>query len=570
MKKTIAILIAAVFMLALFSGCSSSELATDEQSSSEGAETLASTDMFSDRDMDIGYSASDCETITLADSGSRSSSDSVIIDGNTLTITDEGYYIVSGSLSDGQLIVDADESYKVQIILNGASITNSDSAAIYIKQADKVFLTTAKNSDNSLSAIGDYLAVDDNNIDAAIFSKEDLTLNGAGSLTINAKYGHAVVSKDDLILTSGTYTITAASSALSGKNSVRVAGGSYSITAEKDGIHSENNDDSTQGFIYIAGGDFTISAGSDGMDAITNLTVVGGTINIKAADDGMHADAKTSISGGTINITESYEGIEGLSIEISGGTINLISSDDGINAAGLNDKSSFSGPEKDSFAINSDCYILISGGSLTINAMGDGIDSNGDLKISGGYTTVSGPTDNGNGTLDYAEQGSAVISGGTLLGAGSSGMPVTFSDASTQCSIFYAFTNSVSAGTEVALKDFAGNVILSFKPEKTFQSVNLSSPEITSGNSYTLCVGDAEYSIEMTGSSFSYGASMGMGGGGQFGGGMRRADKQTQQGTAPAGQSMQGCKDQFANLTPPSGQMQLGGSEDAYTSLNPQ
>lgn len=164
------------------------------------------------------------------------------ISGSTVTITDEGTYILSGTLNDGMIVVSGEDTDKIRLVLDNVEIKSSDSAAVYVLEADKVFITTASGSENTLANGGEYAAIDDNNIDAVIFSKSDLTLNGAGSLTIDAAAGHGVVSKDDLVLTSGTYNITAASHGLSGKDSVRIANGTYTITSGKDGIQAENTD----------------------------------------------------------------------------------------------------------------------------------------------------------------------------------------------------------------------------------------------------------------------------------------------------------------------------------------
>ncbi|NCC67834.1 MAG: carbohydrate-binding domain-containing protein [Clostridia bacterium] len=502
MRKNTIIALTTVLGLSLLAGCGAVDGTEDDNSLSTdtiSSVSISEDEMFTDRDREIGYSVSDCETVTLSDSGSTSSSDAVSISDSTVTITDEGSYIISGSLSNGQLIVNAENTDKVQIILDGVSITNSSSAAIYIMQADKVFITTANDSENSLSVTGDYVQTDDNTVDAAIFSKDDLTLNGAGSLTIKADYGHGVVSKNDLVITSGSYDITSAATGLSGKDSVRIGGGEISIDAGVDGIHSKNADDETLGFIYIAAGSLNITADSDGLDAMTTLSVVGGSISVTAGDDGLHADGQTMISGGSIDIPQSYEGIEGKSIEISGGTINIVSSDDGLNAAGGNNGSGMMGfGGTDQFASDGDIYIIISGGTININASGDGIDSNGNFTVTDGYTVVSGPTDSGNGTLDYGEGATALISGGTILGAGSSGMVEPFSDSSEQCSILYLLGSTVSGGTTVTLKDSSGNVLVSFTPEKTFSSVNISLPELTSDGTYTLTIGTTEYEITMT------------------------------------------------------------------------
>ena len=210
------------------------------------------------------------------------------ISGNIITITKEGTYVLSGALSEGQIVVDAD-SAKVQLVLDNADITCASSAAIYVKNADKAFITLAEGSENILMNTAEYEAIDDNNIDAVIFSKDDLTLNGKGTLTINSEYGHGIVSKDDLKLVGGTYNITAENHAISGKDSVRIADGTYNLTSGKDGIHSENADDDEKGFVYIASGDFTIESTGDGIDASYVVQIDEGDFDITAGDGAENA-----------------------------------------------------------------------------------------------------------------------------------------------------------------------------------------------------------------------------------------------------------------------------------------
>lgn len=482
-----------MLVLTVFAGCTAKTADTAANASPNATATTVVSDttgddaMFTDRDKEIGYSEAESTVITLADDATTASGEGATISDNTITISAEGTYILSGSLSNGQIVVDAADDAKIQIVLNGADITNESSAAIYVKNADKAFITTAANTENTVSVTGEYVAIDDNNIDAAIFSKTDLTLNGAGTLTINAKYGHGVVSKDDLVVTCGSYVITAETQGLSGKNSVRIADGSFTITAGTDGIHSENTDDTTLGFVYISGGTFSISAGKQGVSGTSDVSVL----------------------GGTIDITDSFEGIEGLTINISGGDTSIVASDDGLNAAGGNDGSG-SMAQGGMGAVDG-CLINISGGTLTIDANGDGIDSNGNLTISGGVITVNGPASQGNGALDSA--GTSEITGGTLLAASNGGMDEGFSDSSTQCSITYTLAASQAAGTTVTLKDSSGSVVAEFTPTKQFSSVYFSVSELTSGSTYTLCVGSEEYSVELTSTSFSNGSGMGMGGG---------------------------------------------------------
>ena len=562
---------------------------SEERSSVETDFSQNASDMFTDRDYEIGYDESTSVLIQLNGDSISCSSDAVQISGTTAVITDEGTYILSGDLNDGMIVVNAGDNDKPQIILNGASINSETSAPLYILNADKVFLTLAADTSNVLSNGGTFVAVDENNIDAAIFSKEDLTINGAGSLTVVSPAGHGIVSKDDLVLTSGTYTVQSASHGLDANDSVRIANASVSIEAGKDGVHVENSDDEELGFVYIAsgtieisaegdgisagaymqieggtfdivtgggsmnatkqssdswggfrgetpggnfrggvsggrpseewetsadtddsgtsikaikasgdilinGGTFTIDAADDAIHSDSSIAVNGGTFEIASGDDGFHADEALTITDGTIHITESYEGLEALNLEISGGDITLVASDDGLNAAGGTDSSGFGGQRgNDRFggmgpggqSTSSNGTIVISGGNLYINASGDGIDANGTLLISGGNTTVVGPTQGDTATLDYDVSGT--ITGGTFIGTGASGMAQTFS--SSEQGVIAVSVGNQSAGTQVVLKDSAGNTILSCEPELSFAVVILSSPELVKGETYTLSVG---------------------------------------------------------------------------------
>ena len=274
-------------------GCSSTSAGSTEtadavtESQTETAEVsnidgiLDSSDMFTNRDKEIGYDEESAIAINLSDGASTADSDSVVIDGDTITITEEGTYILSGSLTNGQIVVEA-ENAKVQLVLDNADISCETSAAIYVKDADKVFITTTDGSTNTVCTSGEFEAIDDNNIDAAIFSKSDLTLNGAGSLEVTCENGHGIVSKDDLVITSGEYVVDAGKHALSGKDSVRIAGGTFDLTAGKDGIHSENTDEEEKGFVYIENGSFTITSDGDGIDASYVVEIVDGSFDITA------------------------------------------------------------------------------------------------------------------------------------------------------------------------------------------------------------------------------------------------------------------------------------------------
>ena len=561
----------------MLSGCNA-KTEKNTQQNTESSNTVSTSvteidtsEMFSERDKEVGYEESESTVILLADNGSSCESDAVSITENTVTIKDEGTYILSGSLSNGMVIVEAEDTDKIQLVLNGVSISNAQSAALYIRSADKVFVTTASGTENILENNGTYTAIDENNIDAAVFSKSDLTFNGEGTLTITAQEGHGIVSKDDLVLTSGTYVITSASHGISGKDSVRIANGSYNIVSGKDGIHAENTEDSSLGFVYLAGGTFDITSQQDGISASAwlqaeegtytiltgagsanvqsqnsgdrkpmeqtfqeeteenttsmkgmkaatqllikggiyvidteddtlhsngNIAISGGTYTLSSGDDGVHADSNVTISGGNIDIAKSYEGIEGLSIDITNGEISVVASDDGMNAAGGNDSSGLEGPGPggDQFASTEGAYIHIAGGVLHVNASGDGMDSNGDITVSGGETYLAGPTNSGNGTLDYS--GSAVVTGGVFAASGSSGMAQNFDSSSTQ-GVMMVNVEEQEANTDIVLLNSNGDEILSWTAEKEYSSVIISSPDIKNGETYTIKAGTAEQSITM-------------------------------------------------------------------------
>lgn len=594
-KRGAAVSLAALLIAGSLYGCSAST--ADDTSTSDTSTTAVSTtglslnadDMFTDRDLDYSYDESTAVSVTLADNASTASGSGVTVDGNTITITAEGVYVFSGTLTDGQIVVDADNA-KVQLVLNGVSISNSSSAAIYVKEADKAFVTTAPGSENSLATTGEFVQTDDNNVDGVIFAKSDLTLNGAGSLTISSASGAGVVSKDDLKLTGGTVTITAASHALEGKDSVRIADGTYNLTAEKDGIHSENTEDDEAGFVYIGGGTINITASGDGIDAEYILQLDGGTVNVTAGggarnaetvaqqmgfgdyaangtetdeetastkglksntiiiindgtlsldsaddalhtngdvninggdlfiesgDDGIHADADVNIAAGSVDINYSYEGIEGQAITISGGDIIVHASDDGLNSSGGNDSSGYGGGMmQDEFAAVDGCVITISGGTLFVNSDGDGIDSNGDIAISGGEIYVEGAENGGNAVFDF--NGTADISGGTIIAVGYSSMAQNFTTAS-QGSMLVTLGSTQSEGT-VALTDSNGNELASYTFDKSFNSVLVSTPDIEEGATYTLTAGTETQTVEMSSLIYGSGSGMGMGGGMQGGG----------------------------------------------------
>ena len=472
-------------------------------------ETSVSTEeiaeLFTERDLDPSYDDATAVHIALADSGITSdSTDGLTINGSTVTITAEGVYVLSGSLSNGQIIVEAQDTDKVQIVLNSVNISSSSTAAIYVKQADKVFVTTAEGTENTLSESGAFAADGDTNVDAVVFSKSDITFCGEGTLTVTTENGNVITSKDDLKMTLGTYNITVSGKGLEANDSIRIADGTYNIQSEDDALHSD---------------DYT--------------TVIGGVFTIASGDDGIHSDGATTINGGSFNITESYEGIEGQTITITGGEISMKTSDDGLNAAGGNDQSGVGG-QMDTFAADMNAMIEISGGKLYINSEGDGIDSNGSITISGGEITVDGPTNAGNGAMDY--NGTASVTGGTIVAAGAAGMAENFSEA-TQGAILVNLSQTANGGT-VKVTDSDGNTVITAEISKSFGNVVVSSPDLQKGETYTVSVGSDSQTVTLDDYVYGSGSGMGMGMGGMQGGpgGMQGATGEMPEGEMPSGE----------------------------------
>lgn len=532
------------------------ESASDINFDLELTESTIDTE-FTDREKSGSYKVSEAVKITLNKTTATVSGSGAKADGSTITITEEGVYVVSGTLEDGQIIVDASDSDKVQIVLNGVNINCETNAAIYVREADKVFITLAENSSNTLGGGNEYTQIDDNTVDGVIFSKSDLVCNGTGSLTIEADYKHGIVSKDDLVITGGTYKITAADNGITAKDQLKILDGSFDIDAANSAVKAKNTDDTELGNIYIAGGVFTVKAEQDGFHATGSIVVDDGTITVNSGDDGFHAELDTVIHGGTILVEKSNEGLEGKRVVVNGGDITVNASDDGANAVGSgDDDSNAASSNNDSSAVvnsgddgsisgaadgkeppqmppdtengsdmqpsqdfdpenapsdgdapqmmqggpggggNSELYIKITGGTLTVSADGDGLDSNGGLLVTGGTTIVYGPTSDGDSALDY--DGSAIVTGGTLAAIGSAGMTESFDEASTQPVITYYCTETQSADTTITLTDSDGSALFTVTPEKAYASIVLTCPEMKLDATYTLAAGTDNEEITLT------------------------------------------------------------------------
>lgn len=569
-------LLSFLLIAALLSGCGNTTKKGEDSVPVEDP-VLDEAEMFTDNDYNTKYDDATSVSVVFNENSVSCDSKAVAISGTTISIQEEGTYILSGTSDGGTIIVNTDKNAKPHLIFNGVS-----AASLSIEEAEKVFVTLEKNTENSFDSI---------------FSKQDLTFNGSGKLEINSTEGNGIECNDDLVFTGGNYVIKSASHGLEANDSIRITEASFEITSGKDGFHAENSDDENLGFIFIKDGSTKISAEGDGLSASSvmqikdgtfdivtgggsenaskqtsdnwggfpgggmggkrpgrgdmhmqmepqqesstasddtstsikglkssgqltiyngsftidsaddsihsnaSITIGDGSFQIASGDDAFHADDTLTILGGTIDITKCYEGLEGLHVVVHGGNTKLVASDDGLNAAGGTDESGMGGFRgNDQFGprpggmsgSSSNGSIVIAGGTLYVQASGDGLDANGTLEISGGHTTVAGPTRGDTAVLDYDKSGT--ITGGTFIGTGASNMAQTLS--STSQGVIAVRLGQQSAKTAIVLKDTNGNEVLTSEPELDFQLVILSSPKIKKGETYTLNIGTATQQLQ--------------------------------------------------------------------------
>ena len=468
-------------------------------------------------------------TITFADEMISSTSSDISIEGNIIFIEHAGTYELIGFSSDAQLIIDASNSDLVTLVLNNINLTCLNGPVINILNADKVIINVKENTENQLED-SPTSSIDHQ---AVVFSKDDLTFNGTGKLLINANYKNGIETNDDLIIINSTIIINASNTAIRANNSLSVTNTNLTLTADNDGIHVENNEDSSLGNILIESGLFTIQANGDaisssldlhimdgtfdiisglssttsgkGLKATHNIIISSGNLNITSIDDAIHSNSGILIDGGEFNlstnddaihsddeliindgiiyIVKCFEGLESYVTKIKGGYIDIISSDDGINGSGGVNQSEASAFNPNPIGTAS---LFIEGGTIMINTMSDGIDVNGSVEMSGGLVVISGPLDGMQGAIDYDV--SFNISGGILVAAGAAGREQKNPSAtSTQKSVtIYLDTSSTQM---IHIETNSGEMLLSYIPEKAYQTLVFSSPDLTNTDSYKVYIG---------------------------------------------------------------------------------
>lgn len=552
-RNILSYIILCCFLIFLLSGCTgeaenNNNLANQTLPVSAGVENLLeiaeSDSLFTADDKEIGYSDSDSVIINLSDEKIFSDSEQVSIDGSTATITSSGTYILSGTLNNGRIIIDAGSQSDVRLVLDGVNIINDSTSSIQVESANKAYITLEENTTNKLS--NNFNFSQDDGANGVIYSKSEITINGRGNLEIISSGGNGIVSEKNAVLTGGTIDISSAKYGIYAMDSVRISSSILSISSKDEGIYSSNEKNDSSGFIYISDGIFEINSEGNAIDAKSILLIDGGAFNITSTsnmsidadaksygfsageevslssgefifnttDDAIHSNNKISLTGGSftitsenngvsggatvfigeanLNIEKCYIGIEGYTVFIRDASININSQDDGINAYGGNDESGLINTAYTSDN-NLTSGIRILSGYISINASGDGIDSNGDISISDGIILISTADNSDDMTIDYSNE--FYLTGGTILAAGNISDEKDFSDL--EQTVLTLNVENQPQNSFIEVLDEAGNIIISDTAIQSFSNIVLSSSQFYSGYSYTVKIGNYSTSITL-------------------------------------------------------------------------
>jgi hypothetical protein len=460
------------------------------------------------------------------------------------TISQPGAYRLSGKLADGQIRVEVEQKGLVQLVLDGAHVTSETSSALYVASADEVAVILADGSDNSLADAASYEQAEDEP-DAALFSKADLSIAGQGRLTVTGRAGDAIASKDGLVIAGGEVTVVAADDAIKGRDYLRLAGGTVTLEAGGDGLKATNAEDPGAGYVLFEGGAALIEAAADCVDAATHALIAAGSAELSCGDDAIHGEVSLVADGGQVAVRRSYEGLEAPVVKLAGGDFDIVASDDAVNAAASTDQAS-SGEAGDwpgggagrgqaggAMGVQDGVELSISGGSFMLRAGSDGIDANGAGVISGGTVTVYAEANGMEGPFDIAEAG-PTITGGTVIAyglAGRQGSILSPAADSTQGWIAAALGSGAAAGQPISLAAADGRELAQLTPDEAVVSLVYSAPELVTGDSYTVAAGGDEVTVTA-----GQGSSGAAGGFGQRGGSERGRRGQGGQGGPGAGQ----------------------------------
>ena len=506
---------------------------TATTSSATATDTAASNSSFSTNvksgeklDVDTHYSEQDLSwdtsSETAIDLSNPTATDGVTVEDGTLTITKAGTYKLSGEYQ-GQIKVETADSDAVRLVLDNANITNSSGAALNVVNADEVILYSASGTTNTISDGADYTATGEDDPDAVVYSKADLTIAGEGTLKVNGNHEDGIHTSDGLVIASGTLEVNAANTGIKGKDYVDILGGTITVTAQQDGIKSTNDTDEGQGWTRLSNGTVTVNAGDDGFKAARVVEISGGSLTVEQSDEGIEAQY-INISGGDVNVTSADDGMNaslktsdsestdssantsdtadqqqnntqnqgnqnmGQPPAMPGGNAQDGKSQNGTTGTGQQGmgqppQGGMPGGGGGTFEVI-DAAINVSGGHITVNAEGDGIDSNGVTTLSGGTLIVNGPSQGGNAALDT--NGDLLLNGATVLSGSTADMFEAPSTNSTSGYLKLTNSSGFEQGSTVQVADSSGKVVANYKVTKSnVQLVLVSSSSIVKGQSYT-------------------------------------------------------------------------------------
>ena len=529
---------------------------TATTSSATATNTAASNSSFSTNvksgqklDVDTHYSEQDLSwdtsSETAIDLSNPTATDGVTVEDGTLTITKAGTYKLSGEYQ-GQIKVETADSDAVRLVLDNANITNSSGAALNVVNADEVILYSASGTTNTISDGADYTATGEDDPDAVVYSRADLTIAGEGTLKVNGDHEDGIHTSDGLVIASGTLEVNAANTGIKGKDYVDILGGTITVTAQQDGIKSTNDTDEGQGWTRLSNGTVTVNAGDDGFKASRVVEISGGSLTVEQSDEGIEAQY-INVSGGDVNVTSADDGMnaslktsDSESTDSSANTSDTANQQQGSLPGGQQNGTSnqqqqgtgqppqgqppaMSGTSQDGTSQNGttgtgqqqnntqnqgnqdmgqppqggmpgggggtfeviDAAINVSGGNITVNAEGDGIDSNGVTTLSGGTLIVNGPSQGGNAALDT--NGDLLLNGATVLSGSTADMFEAPSTNSTSGYLKLTNSSGFEQGSTVQVADSSGKVVANYKVTKSnVQLVLVSSSSIVKGQSYTV------------------------------------------------------------------------------------
>ena len=489
------------------------------------------------------YDESQASQITLADQTATVTGQGASFSGQTLTITQAGTYVLTGSGKNIKLVVEAADTDQVHLVFQNLTL-EGEGTLLQINKAQEVVISLAEGSQNALT---ESLASDDEKVKATIHSQVPLTLNGTGNLTLTALTKNALEVEDDLKVLGGTYAVKAANHGFKAEGALDIEAATLTIEAGKDGLHAEHDETTERANISLNPTQLSIAATEDGVDAGNELTIKGGTITVSQSEEGLEARVIRQL-GGDVTIKSSDDGVNA-SAGSSGKTTDTSATSKTTDASATSntaDTSSSAGQatadsatastsasqatadpaatsqadqaNKDKNATppsppagqappqggqppqngqgpggmppggqeesDPSLQIILEGGTLTIDAEGDGIDSNGTVSISGGSLVVNGSVQGGNGPLDAA--GDITITGGTVWALGTSDMLQGFAQGSTQASITANIAGT--AGQTLIILDANGKEVTRQTASKDFQAVIMSSADLVDGQTYTIQV----------------------------------------------------------------------------------